>query len=124
MPADSPPQVAAKALAIGPITQATAGKAYKAGVKIAFGTDAGTYTHGENAKEFGYMVEAGMPPMYAIQAATTHGAELLKQDKDLGSVTARKFADVVAVPGNPLDDITLMTKVSFVMKEGVVYKRP
>jgi len=124
VPADSPPQVAAKALAIGPITQATAGKAYKAGVKIAFGTDAGTYTHGENAKEFGYMVEAGMPPMYAIQAATTHGAELLKQDKDLGSVTARKFADVVAVPGNPLDDITLMTKVSFVMKEGVVYKRP
>ena len=69
------------------------------------------------------MVEAGMPPMFAIQAATTHAAELLKQDKDLGSISAGKFADLVAVPGNPLTDISLMTKVSFVMKEGVVYKQ-
>ncbi len=124
VPGYYPPQVTAKASTVGPIIQATAGKAYKAGVKIAFGTDAAVYPHGENAKEFRYMVEAGIPPMYAIQAATMHAAELLKHDKDLGSVTAGKFADVVAVPGNPLDDITLMTRVSFVMKEGVVYKRP
>src|SRR5262249_3886314 len=124
VPGYYPPQVAAKSLAVGPISQATAGKAYKAGVKIAFGTDSGVFPHGENAKEFGYMVEAGMPPMYTIQAATMRAAELLGHDKDFGSVTAGKFADIVAVSGNPLDDISLMTKVSFVMKEGVVYKRP
>jgi imidazolonepropionase-like amidohydrolase len=69
------------------------------------------------------MVQAGMPPMFTLQAATTHAAELLKHDKDLGSLSAGKFADVVAVPGNPLDDISLMKRVSFVMKDGVVYKR-
>jgi imidazolonepropionase-like amidohydrolase len=69
------------------------------------------------------MVRAGMPPMFALQAATTHGAQLLKHEKDLGSLSAGKFADVIAVPGNPLDDISLMKRVSFVMKEGVVYKR-
>ena len=79
--------------------------------------------HGENAHEFELMVQAGMPPLYAIQAATTHAAELLKHDKDLGSITAGKFADVVAVDGNPLDNISLLKQVSFVMKEGVVYKR-
>jgi len=63
-----------------------------------------------------------MPPMFVIQAATTHAAELLKHEKDLGSVTPGKFADIVAVDGNPLDDITLMQNVRFVMKEGVVYK--
>src|SRR5471030_2437843 len=123
IPGYFPPQVAAKAAAVGPLIQATAGRAYKAGVKIAFGTDAAVYPHGDNAKEFGYMVEAGMPAMYAIQAATTHAAELLKQDKDLGSISAGKFADIVAVAGNPLNDIGLMTRISFVMKEGVVYKQ-
>ncbi|WP_343730249.1 amidohydrolase family protein [Duganella sp.] len=123
VPGYFPPQVAAKAAAVGPLIQGTAGRAYKAGVKIAFGTDAAVYPHGENAKEFGYMVEAGMPPLAAIQAATTHAAALLKQDKDLGSISVGKFADLVAVPGNPLADISLMTKVSFVMKEGVVYKQ-
>jgi imidazolonepropionase-like amidohydrolase len=118
-----PAQVAAKAKMVGPIIQATAGKAYKAGVKIAFGTDAAVYPHGQNAKEFKYMVEAGMPPMFVIQAATTHAAQLLKHEKDIGSISAGKFADVVAVPGNPLDDITLMQKVDFVMKEGVVYAK-
>lgn len=117
-----PAQVAAKAKQVGPIIQATAGRAYKAGVKIAFGTDAAVYPHGQNAKEFEYMVQAGMPPLYAIQAATTHAAELLRQDKNLGSITAGKYADVVAVPGNPLDDITLMQKVDFVMKSGQVYR--
>jgi imidazolonepropionase-like amidohydrolase len=123
IPGYFPPQVAAKAAAVGPLIQATAGRAYKAGVKIAFGTDAAVYPHGENAREFGYMVEAGMPAMFAIQAATMHAAELLKQDKDLGSVSVGKFADLVAVSGNPLNDIGLMTKISFVMKEGVVYKQ-
>ena len=118
-----PPQVARKALEVGPKIMATAGKAYKAGVKIAFGTDAGVYPHGENAQEFVYMVQAGMPPMYAIQAATTHAATLLKHQKDFGSISAGKYADVVAVPGNPLDDIALMKKVDFVMKAGTVYKQ-
>jgi imidazolonepropionase-like amidohydrolase len=123
IPGFYPPQVAAKAAAIGPLIIGTAGRAYKAGVKIAFGTDAGVYPHGENAHEFELMVQAGMPPLYAIQAATVHASELLKHDKDLGSVTAGKFADVVAVTGNPLDNISLLKQVSFVMKEGVVYKR-
>jgi imidazolonepropionase-like amidohydrolase len=123
IPGYFPPQVAAKAAAIGPLILGTAGRAYKAGVKIAFGTDAGVYPHGENAHEFELMVQAGMPPLYAIQAATVHASQLLKHDKDLGSVTAGKFADVVAVTGNPLDNIGLLKQVSFVMKEGVVYKR-
>lgn len=123
IPGYFPPQVAAKAAAIGPLILGTAGRAYKAGVKIAFGTDAGVYPHGENAHEFELMVQAGMPPLYAIQAATVHASQLLKHDKDLGSVTAGKFADVVAVTGNPLDHIGLLKQVSFVMKEGVVYKR-
>jgi imidazolonepropionase-like amidohydrolase len=123
IPGYFPPQVAAKAAAIGPLIINTAGRAYKAGVRIAFGTDAGVYPHGENAHEFELMVQAGMPPLYAIQAATTHAAELLKHDKDLGSVSAGKFADVVAVDGNPLENISLLKQVSFVMKEGVVYKR-
>jgi imidazolonepropionase-like amidohydrolase len=118
-----PPQVARKALEVGPKIMATAGRAYKAGVKIAFGTDAGVYPHGENAQEFVYMVQAGMPPMYAIQAATTHAAALLKHSSDFGSISAGKYADVVAVPGNPLQDIALMKQVDFVMKEGTVYKQ-
>jgi imidazolonepropionase-like amidohydrolase len=118
-----PPQVARKAMEVGPIIMNTAGKAYKAGVKIAFGTDAGVYPHGENAKEFQYMVEAGMPPMFVIQAATTHAAQLLKHDKDIGSIAPGKYADVVAVPGNPLDDISLMQRVDFVMKAGTVYEQ-
>ncbi|HEY2780367.1 MAG TPA: amidohydrolase family protein [Steroidobacteraceae bacterium] len=122
VPGYYPAQVAAKAAAIGPLIQATAGRAYKAHVKIAFGTDAAVYPHGENAHEFELMVGAGIPPMYAIQAATVNAATLLRHDKELGSVTAGKIADVVAVPGNPIDDISLMKRVSFVMKDGVVYK--
>ncbi len=122
IPGYYPAQVAAKAKMVGPLIQATAGRAYKAGVKIAFGTDAAVYPHGENAREFQYMVEAGMPTMFVIQAATTHAAQLLKHDKDIGSIAPGKLADVVAVTGNPLDDITLMQHVQFVMKEGKVYK--
>jgi imidazolonepropionase-like amidohydrolase len=122
VPGYYPPQVAAKAAAIGPLIQATAARAYKAHVKIAFGTDAAVYPHGENAHEFELMVGAGMPTMFVIQAATVNAAQLLRHDKDLGSIAAGKIADVVAVPGNPLDDISLMKRVSFVMKDGVVYK--
>jgi imidazolonepropionase-like amidohydrolase len=118
-----PPQIAEKAKVVGPLIQATAGKAYKAGVKIAFGTDAAVYPHGMNAKEFVYMVEAGMPPMFVIQAATTHAAQLLKHEKDLGSVAPGKYADVIAVTGNPLDDVARLQKVDFVMKAGKVYKQ-
>jgi imidazolonepropionase-like amidohydrolase len=122
VPGYYPPQVAAKAEAIGPLIQATAGRAYKAHVKIAFGTDAAVYPHGQNAHEFELMVGAGMPPMFTIQAATLSAAQLLRHDKELGTVAAGKIADVVAVPGNPIDDISLMKRVSFVMKDGVVYK--
>jgi imidazolonepropionase-like amidohydrolase len=123
IPGYYPPQVAAKAAAIGPLIQATAGRAYKAGVKIAFGTDAGVYPHGQNAHELELMVEAGMPPLFALQAATTHAAELLGRSADLGSVEAGKYADVIAVAGNPLDDIALLKQVDFVMKAGVVFKQ-
>ncbi|HET7268597.1 MAG TPA: amidohydrolase family protein [Oleiagrimonas sp.] len=118
-----PPQVRRKALEVGPQIMATAGKAYKAGVKIAFGTDAGVYPHGRNAQEFVYMVEAGMPEMFVIQAATTHAADLLNKTDDLGSIAAGKYADIVAVPGNPLKDISLMKQVDFVMKAGTVYEK-
>ncbi|MEI7036808.1 metal-dependent hydrolase family protein [Fulvimonas yonginensis] len=117
-----PPQVAAKARQVGPIILATAGRAYKAGVRIAFGTDASVYPHGQNAKEFVYMVQAGMPPMYVLQAATTHAAELLHKADQLGRIQPGRPADVIAVPGNPLQDIAVMQRVSFVMKGGVVYK--
>jgi imidazolonepropionase-like amidohydrolase len=122
VPGYYPAEVAAKAAAIGPLIQATAGRAYKAHVKIAFGTDAAVYPHGQNAHEFELMVGAGMPPMFTLQAATINASQLLRHDKDLGSVTAGKIADVVAVPGNPIDDISVMKRVSFVMKDGVVYK--
>jgi imidazolonepropionase-like amidohydrolase len=101
---------------------ATAGRAYKAHLKIAFGTDAGVYPHGNNAHEFELMVQAGMPPLFVLQAATVNAAQLLRQEKDLGSLTAGKWADVVAVDGDPLQDISRMKAVSFVMKDGIVWK--
>ena len=122
VPGYYPPQVAAKAAAIGPMILATAGRAYKAHVKIAFGTDAAVYPHGQNAHEFELMVQAGMPPMFTLQAATINAAQLLKKEKDLGTLAAGKIADVVAVPGDPTADISLMKQVSFVMKDGAVYK--
>jgi imidazolonepropionase-like amidohydrolase len=109
-----------KAARIGAQIQDTFAKAYKAGVKIGFGTDQGVAPHGQNAKEFGYMVEAGMPAAVALQAATLNAAEVLGA-ADLGQIAPGFRADVVAVPGNPLDDIALTSKVSFVMKDGAVY---
>jgi imidazolonepropionase-like amidohydrolase len=122
VPGYFPPQVAAKAGAIGPLIMATAGRAYQAHVKIAFGTDASVYPHGQNAHEFELMVQAGMPAMFALKAATISASQLLRQDKDLGSIAKGKIADVVAVPGDPVADISRMKQVSFVMKDGVVYK--
>lgn len=118
------PLVRPKAAAIGPQIQATFARAYKAGVKIAFGTDAGVFPHGENAREFAYMVEAGMPPLEAIRAATIHAATLLDQGTRLGSVEPGYAADIIAVAGDPLRDIALLQQVRFVMKDGVVYKQP
>jgi imidazolonepropionase-like amidohydrolase len=115
--------VTPKALATGPKIQATFAKAYKAGVKIAFGTDAGVFAHGKNWIEFTYMTEAGMPAMEAIQCATRNAAQLLGEWERLGSIEKGKVADIVAVEGNPLTDIKQMGKVVFVMKEGVVYKK-
>jgi len=115
-----PDIVRPKAERIGGQIQDTFAKAYKAGVKIAFGTDMGVGPHGENALEFGYMVEGGMPANEALQAATFKAAQVLGAS-DLGQVEPGFRADIVAVPGNPLEDITLTRKVAFVMKDGVVY---
>ena len=116
------PLVVPKALEVGPLIQATFAKAYKAGVKIAFGTDSGVSVHGLNAYEFQYMTEAGMPAMEAIKSATIIPAEIIGVAKDLGTIESGKIADIIATDGNPLQDIKVMRKVSFVMKDGVVYK--
>ena len=112
-----------KALEVGPQIQATFAKAWKAGLTIMFGTDSGVGPHGSNAREFGFMVEAGMPAMEAIRSATIVPARYLGVDDRLGSIESGKLADIVAVPGDPLSDIHVMEQVSFVMKEGVVYRR-
>ncbi len=99
------------------------GVAYKKGVKIAYGTDAGGYAWTENqAKEFAYMVKYGMPPMQAIQSATTVSAEMLEKSSDFGTIEAGKFADIIAVTNDPLKDITELERVKFVMKNGEIYK--
>ena len=116
-----PPVIARKAMEVGTQIQANFSKAYKAGVKIAFGTDAGVYAHGKNYLEFGYMVEAGMPPMEAIKAATTSAADLLGISNKTGSIVKGKLADIVAVDGNPLENIKDMKDVVFVMKAGKLY---
>ncbi len=117
-----PELVRPKAAKVGPQIQKTFAKAYRKGVKIAFGTDSGVSAHGDNAREFELMVEAGMKPMEAIQAATFNAASLLRREEDLGSLQAGKVADVVAVEGDPLENIALMKTVKFVMKAGQVYK--
>jgi imidazolonepropionase-like amidohydrolase len=119
-----PPIVRPKAAAVGPQIQSTFAKAYKAGVRILFGTDTGVSAHGDNAREFAYMVEAGMPPMEAIKSATSATAKFLEIDDRLGALAAGKVADIVAVPGDPLADITAMQRVHFVMKDGVIHKAP
>jgi len=117
-----PELVRPKAAAIGPVIKSTFAKAYKLGVPIVFGTDTGVSAHGDNAQEFALMVEGGMPPMEALQSATSVAADFLEISDTHGSLEAGKQADIIAVPGNPLDDITAMERVSFVMKGGKVYK--
>ncbi len=119
-----PEIVRPKAERIGALIQGTAGRAHSAGVKIAFGTDAGVFPHGQNAREFVLMVEAGMPAAFALQSATKNAAELLGEWESLGSLEAGKHADVVAVAGNPIENIELMRDVQFVMKAGAVVKAP
>ena len=118
-----PPAVTRKALEVGPQIMKTVTRAYQGGVKFAYGTDAGVFPHGQNWEDFIYLVKAGLPPAYTLQMATINAAELLGHQDQLGTVSPGKYADVVAVPGNPLDDISVMSKVSFVMKAGVIYKR-
>jgi imidazolonepropionase-like amidohydrolase len=123
IPGYYPDIVTPKALSIGPRLQETFGRAYKAGVKIAFGTDAGVYAHGRNAMEFVYMTEGGMTPMQAIKSATMNAAELLGIKDKLGSLQAGKLADIIALDENPLSNIKALQHVVFVMKDGVVYKK-
>ncbi len=117
-----PELVRPKAASIGPLIQDTFAAAYAAGVPIAFGTDTGVSAHGDNGLEFVLMVEAGMPPLEAIQSATLNGSKLADVEDTLGTIEPGKLADIVAVPGDPVDDITLMTRISFVMKGGEIYK--
>lgn len=117
-----PPMVTKKALEIGPKIQNTFSKAYKAGVKIAFGTDAGVYAHGNNWMEFKYMQEGGMPLIEAIQAATWNASDLMGTQSILGSIEKNKLADIIAVEGDPFANIDQMGKVQFVMKDGLIYK--
>jgi imidazolonepropionase-like amidohydrolase len=99
-------------------------KALRMGVKIVFGTDVGAFEHGTNAREFELMVEYGMKPLEAIRAATTRAAELLRMEKQIGVVEPGKYADIIAVEGNPLEDIRALRRVNFVMKAGQVYVSP
>ncbi|RYC50581.1 metal-dependent hydrolase family protein [Flagellimonas olearia] len=117
-----PDVVAKKASEIGPKIQATFQLAYKKGVPIAFGTDAAVFPHGENAREFVYMVEAGMPVVEAIKSATITNAELLGMGDNLGQLKAGFLADIVAVDENPEDDVNTLRNVVFVMKEGKIFK--
>ena len=117
-----PDIVKPKAEKIGPQLKDTFKKAYKAGIKIAFGTDSGVSYHGENAKEFSYMVEAGMSHIDAIFPATKTTSELIEKQDDLGTIEKGKFADIIAVRGNPLQKIEVLEEIAFVMKNGEVYK--
>jgi len=121
-PESLPPSSAKKALEVGPITIRNLGAAYRAGVKIAFGTDQGMAPHGTNGKEFALLVSAGMTPMDAIRSATVNAAELLNAKADVGSLQTGRYADIIAVSGNPLSDVTELERVRFVMKGGSVVK--
>jgi len=105
-----------------PLHKATFQKAMKMGVKIAFGTDVGAYEHGTSAREFVKMVEYGMKPMDAIRSATVTASELIRMEREIGTIEPSKYADIIATDGNPLDDIRAITRVVFVMKEGKTYK--
>jgi imidazolonepropionase-like amidohydrolase len=107
---------------VGQLQRENFAKAFKAGAKMAFGTDAGVYPHGDNARQFYYMVKYGMTPAQAIRAATSSAADLIGRVRDVGTIEPGKYADIVAVDADPLSDIRALEHVSFVMKGGVVYK--
>jgi imidazolonepropionase-like amidohydrolase len=113
-----------KAERVGSQIIETAGRAYKAGVRMAFGTDAGVYPHGQNAHELELLVKAGVPPLAAIRMATLDAATLLRMEDRIGSLAPGKLADIVAAPGDPLADISTLRRVDFVMRDGVVYRAP
>jgi imidazolonepropionase-like amidohydrolase len=117
------PLITPKAIETGAVIQGTFAKAYKAGVKIVFGTDAGVFRHGVNAYEFQFMTESGMPAMDAIKAATTVAAGILDQKANIGSIEVGKLADIIATDLNPIDDIKTLMNVNFVMKDGVIFKQ-
>jgi imidazolonepropionase-like amidohydrolase len=119
IPGYYPPAVAEKARAVGPKIQDALRRALAGGVKIAFGTDAGVYPHGENAREFAYMVEAGMTPMAAIEAATTSAASVLGLEHEIGTLEPGHRADLVATKRSPLVDVTELQRVLYVMRGGV-----
>jgi imidazolonepropionase-like amidohydrolase len=116
------PESLEKERQIGQLQRDNFRKAFEAGARMAFGSDGGVYPHGDNGKQFAYMVEYGMTPMEAIQAATVHAAELIGWPEDVGAIEAGRYADIVAVDGNPLENVRLLENVSFVMKGGKVYK--
>jgi len=116
-----PPVIRKKAETLIPLAKESVRKAVQAGVKIAFGTDVPVFPHGENAKEFGALVDRGMKPIDAIRTATTNAAGLLGVD-DRGVIKEGKLADIIAVTGNPLEDIHVLESVRFVMKGGNIYK--
>jgi imidazolonepropionase-like amidohydrolase len=122
VPGFFPPVVARKALEIGPIHQATMAKAYKKGVPMGFGTDAGVFPHGTNAIEFSYLLESGIPVKESLKAATVINARLLDMGNQLGQLKEGYLADIIAVEDNPLNNVSTLENVTFVMKEGVVYK--
>ena len=123
IPGYFPAIIVPKAKAIGRVSKQMFAKAYERGVKIAFGTDTGVSPHGDNAQEFIYMTEAGMPAMEAIQSATVETAKLLRIEDTHGSIEAGKVADIIALDGNPLEDIRAVLRVAFVMKDGRVFKQ-
>lgn len=123
IPGYFPELVVPKALAIGNKIQATFAKAYKAGLKIAFGTDAGVYAHSKNWMEMQYMNEAGMPILEIIKTATYNAADLLGALEILGTIEKDKYADIIAVDDNPVDNLKTMAKPCFIMKNGVIYKQ-
>lgn len=118
----APEQIIEKEKIVGRTQRENFKKAVTAGVKVAFGTDAGVYPHGWNGKQFAKMVEWGLTPMQAIQAATVNASDLLGWSDTLGSVSEGKFADIIAVKADPLEDISILENISFVMKGGTVYK--
>jgi imidazolonepropionase-like amidohydrolase len=122
LPASFPSSATLRPLPPGPQIQETFGRAWRAGVPIAFGTDAGVFKHGENAREFVYTVETGYPPMDAIRSATSVNARVLGMEDRIGAVEPGLLADIIAVDGDPLRDISVLRNVSFAMKGGVVYK--